>query len=226
MDRITVNPKGTPLHVLLEVNEGSTPEHLRAILAPEHDAWLEAHPQWIEGLASRNRRSTVAELRDLLAAHPEWTEAWNEGDWTPLRLAVELHRPDLPEVVNALLDAGANVWTRSNAELTAAHGLAATGRTDGVARETMRVLFEKDASLPLGYPLKDGELIHAVGRSGKSTLHYAAGAAFKRDGWTQRMYNALVESMGADESYRPRYQWRDGRTPAEVLGDRVVAHHG
>jgi len=197
MVRITVNPKGNPLHVLLEVNEGSTPEHLRSILAPEHDEWLEAHPQWIEGLASRNRRSTVAELKDMADSHPEWIEAWNEGDWTPLRLAVEMHRPDLPEVVRALLEAGANVWTRSNAGLTAAHGLAATGRTDGVARETMRVLFEKDS-----------DLIHAVGRSRKSTLRYAAEVAFKKPGWTPLMYNALVESMGADKSYRQTYQWR------------------
>lgn len=210
MVRITVNPKGTPLHVLLEVSEGSTPEHLRSILAPEHDEWLEAHPQWIEGLASRNRRCTVAELKDMARSHPEWIEAWNEGDWTPLRLAVEMHRPDLPEVVRTLLDAGANVRTLSHAKLTAAHGLAATGRTDGVARETMRVLFEVD-----------GELIRAVGKSGKSVLRYAAEAAFKKPGWTPRMYNALVESMGADESYRPTYQWR---TPAEVLSDRVVAH--
>ena len=94
---------------------------------------------------------------------------------------------------------GANVWTRSNAQLTAAHGLALTGRTDGVALETMRVLFEKDS-----------DLIHAVGNSGagltsgKSTLRYAAEVAFKKPGWTPRMYNALVESMGADESYRIR----------------------
>ena len=79
-----------------------------------------------------------------------------------------------------------------------------TGRGDGVALETMRVLLERD-----------GGLIHATSRSHKSTLRYAAGAAFKQADW-KRMCNYLVEK-GADPNYS---------RAAGMLRDRIAQHTG